>query len=315
MDKVLVILSDNNKGKFISKGFASAFKDLSYFVYEKKIYDLNVEEIKKISPKIIFIFWTDVTQVEDLCNFLQNYSSADSIFIHCAELLKDIAFDCINKKNHYLFYSDSKSKRNKYIPAIDSKEYKTKFRGFNYDITFSGNPAFRHRELILAKLIYNFGPINIFCRSFDFYKSVEEIQKLKIFDDYFLEIYRNSYRGYVETQKELSKIYASSKINIDMAKDCDKSISYRCLEILASGGFLIAPKSKELITKFEDGIDLETYLSTDELVDKIRFYLSNLNIAQYIAINGKKNTVSNHSFYDRLKKMLKVIYGKNFSNR
>ena len=57
MDKVLVILSDNNKGKFISKGFASAFKDLSYFVYEKKIYDLNVEEIKKISPKIIFIFW------------------------------------------------------------------------------------------------------------------------------------------------------------------------------------------------------------------------------------------------------------------
>ena len=27
-------------------------------------------------------------------------------------------------------------------------------------------------------------------------------KKLKIFDDYFLEIYRNSYRGYVETQKK-----------------------------------------------------------------------------------------------------------------
>ena len=39
MDKVLVILSDNNKGKFISKGFSSSFKELSYFVYEKKIYD------------------------------------------------------------------------------------------------------------------------------------------------------------------------------------------------------------------------------------------------------------------------------------
>lgn len=315
MDKVLVILSDNNKGKFISKGFASAFKDLSYFVYEKKIYDLNVEEIKKISPKIIFIFWTDVTQVEDLCNFLQNYSSADSIFIHCAELLKDIAFDCINKKNHYLFYSDSKSKKNKYIQAIDSKEYKVKFRGFNYDITFAGNPAFKDREYLLAKLIYNFGRINIFCRSFDFYKSVEEIQKQNLLDEYFLELYRHSYRGYVETQKELSKIYSSSKINIDMKKYSDKTISYRCLEIMASGGFLVAQKSKDLITKFEDGKDIETYINADELVDKIRFYRTNLNIAQYIAINGKKNTVSNHSFYDRLKKMLKVIYGKNFSNR
>ena len=56
MDKVLVILSDNNKGKFISKGFASAFKDLSYFVYEKKIYDLNVEEIKKLVQKLYSFF-------------------------------------------------------------------------------------------------------------------------------------------------------------------------------------------------------------------------------------------------------------------
>ena len=78
---------------------------------------------------------------------------------------------------------------------------------------------------------------------------------------------------------------------------------------------MVAQKSKDLITKFEEGKDLETYINADELVDKIRFYRTNLNIAQYIAINGKKNTVSNHSFYDRLKKMLKVIYGKNFSNR
>ncbi len=315
MDKVLVILSDNNKGKFISKGFSSAFRNLSFFVYEKKIYDLNIEEIKKFNPQIIFIFWTDVTQVDELCCFLNDYDSSETIIIHCAELFRDILFDFKDKENHYSFYSDSKTKKNRYIPAIDSKEYKTKFSCYNYDISFSGNPAFEQRELLLAKLIYNFGPINIFCRSFDFYKSVEEIQKLKIFDDYFLEIYRNSYRGYVETQKELSKIYASSKINIDIDKDCDKSISYRCLEIMASGGFLITPRNKEKITKFEGGKELETYSDSNELVDKIKFYLNNLNIAQYIAINGKKNTVSNYSFYDRLKYMLKVIYGKDFSSR
>ena len=315
MDKVLVILSDNNKGKFISKGFANAFRDLSFFVYEKKVYDLNVEEIKIINPKIIFIFWTNINYVNELKIFLDNYNNSETLFIHCGELCKDIAFKCSNKNNHYLFCSDSKLKKFKYITSVDAKEYKTKFRGYKYDITFAGNPAYKEREYLLVKLIYNFGPINIFCRSFDFYRSVEDIQKQNLLDDYFLELYRQSYKGYVETQKELSKIYSSSKINIDMSKDYNNSTRYRTFEIMASGGFLISQKSNELITQFENGKEIETYETADELIDKIRFYLSNLNIAQYIAVNGKKNTVSNHSFYDRLKNMLKVIYGKNFSNR
>ena len=45
MDKALIIISDNNKGKYISKGFANSFRELSYFVIEKKIYDLNIEKI------------------------------------------------------------------------------------------------------------------------------------------------------------------------------------------------------------------------------------------------------------------------------
>lgn len=315
MDKVLVILPDNNKGKFIAKGFASAFRDLSYFVYEKKIFDLNVEEVKQINPKIIFIFWTNINYENELKNFLDNYNNSETIFLHCGELHKDIAFNCSNKKNHYLFYSDSKLKKFKYITAVNAKDYKIKFRGYKYNITFSGNPAFREREYILAKIIYHLGPINIFCRSFDFYRSVKEIQKQNLLDDYFLELYRQSYKGYVETQKELSKIYSSSKINIDIPKDYNNSISYRSFEIMASGGFLISQKNNELITKFENGKEIEIYETDDELIDKIKFYLSNLNIAQYIAVNGKKNTVSNHSFYDRLKNMLKVIYGKDFSNR
>ena len=48
MEKVLVILPDNNKGRYIAKGYSSAFRNMSYFVIEKKIYDLNVDEIKKI---------------------------------------------------------------------------------------------------------------------------------------------------------------------------------------------------------------------------------------------------------------------------
>ena len=70
-----------------------------------------------------------------------------------------------------------------------------------------------------------------------------------------------------------------------------------------------------VIKYFDDGKEIETYSSDFELIDKVNFYLKNLNIAQLIAYNGKKNAVSNHSFYDRLKSMLKVIYGKDFSSR
>ena len=315
MDKVLVILSDNNKGKFISKGFSSAFKELHYFVYEKKIYDLNINEIHKISPNIVFVLWTDMTQLDVLLEFLHSYENTNTIFIHCAELSSQISEEFLCKDNHFVFTSDSKNKKFKFLSSIQAKDYKTKFKGYNYNITFAGNPASKSREIILSKLVYNFGPINIFCRSYDFYKSVDDIQKNNLLDDYMLELYKSSYKGYVESQKELSKIYASSKINIDIENETPKDINYRFLEVLVSGGFLIAPYNKKIIKYFDDGKEFETYSNDYELVDKINFYLKNLNIAQLISSNGKKNAVSNHSFYDRLKSMLKVIYGKNISNR
>ena len=315
MDKVLVILSDNNKGKFISKGFSSAFKELHYFVYEKKIYDLNIDEINKICPHIVFIFWSDMTQKDVLLDFLHSYQNTNTIFLHCAELSSHIHSDFLDKENNFIFTSDSKNKKFKFLPSVNPKDYKSKFNGYSYNITFAGNPASINREQLLAKLVYNFGPINIFCRSYDFYKSVDDIQKNNLLDDYMLELYKSSYRGYVESQKELSKIYISSKINIDIENENPKSLNYRFLEVLASGGFLIAPYDKRAIKYFEDGKEFETYSSDYEFIDKIEFYLKNLNIAQLIAYNGKKNVVSNHSFYDRLKSMLKVIYGKDFSSR
>ena len=56
MDKVFIIQPDNNKGKYITKGYASAFADFNYFVIEKKIFDLNIEEVSKIKPHIVFCF-------------------------------------------------------------------------------------------------------------------------------------------------------------------------------------------------------------------------------------------------------------------
>lgn len=313
MDKVLVILPDNNKGKYIAKGFAQAFRELSFFVTEKKIYDLNLEEVRHISPNIIFCFWSDMKANEEICAFFKAFDKKETDIISCAETDEEIPV-FMHRKSH-CFSSNDKHKKHKILVGINSKDYKEKFRGFNYSITFAGNPAYENRERLLASIISNFGPINIFCRSFDFYKSVDEIHAKKLLNDYFLELYKASYKGYVENQSELAKIFVSSKINIDMQNPNKKAINYRFLEILASGGFLLSPYNETTSIHFEEGKEFEIYTNSDDLIDKIDFYMKNVNLAQLIAAKGKKNVVSNHSFYDRLKSILKVIYGKDFSNR
>jgi len=311
MDKVLVIIPDNNKGKYIAKGYSSAFRDLSYFVIEKKICDISLEEVSMIKPALIFVFWSDMLDNDLICDFFKEYDNKDTIIISCSELFSDIP-KFMNKKS-YCFSLDTKEKKQKVLLGINNTDYKVKFRGYKYSITFAGNPAYEDREKLLCSLILNFGPINIFCRSYDFYKSVDEISSKKLLDDYYLELYRNSYRGYVENQKELAKIFVSSKINIDMISN--QKINYRFFEILASGGFLLSPYNELYSTYFEEGKEFDYYIDEVDLVDKVKFYMNNLNIAQLIAAKGRRNVVSNHSFYDRLKSMLKVIYGKNFSNR
>ncbi len=306
MDKVLIIISDNNKGKYIAKGYSNAFRELNYFVYEKKIYDLKEEEIKKINPDIVFIFWTDMSQKEILINIFKDYEGE---ILHFAELKNDIPKEFIHSKNIYT--KDSKTKKHVLLPAINIKDYKTIFNGFKYNITFSGNPAYEVREKLLSKIIMNFGTINIFCRSFDFYKSLEEIQKNNYLEDYFVQLYQNSYKGYVENQKELAQIYNSTKINIDMENENKKDINYRFLEITASGGFIISPDNDY----FESGYEYENYKTADELIDKINFYLKNINIAQNIAEKGRKATIGNHNCREKLKSILKVVYGKDISDR
>ena len=144
---------------------------------------------------------------------------------------------------------------------------------------------------------------------------MDKIEKTELLNEYFLELYKQSYKGYVETTKDLAEIYASTKINIDLEDEPPKIINYRALEILASGGFLISKYNKDIIKYLDDGKDFETFKTDAELSEKINFYMKNLNIAQMIALRGKQNAVSNFIYTDRLRKILKVIYGKDFSSR
>ena len=311
MKKVLIIIPDYNKEKFIAKGFASAFKEFSFFVFQVKTCDLDINIINKHAPDLVFIFWSGITNKDKIKNLIDNFSFKAK-FIHYSEYKDDIPKKFQNANSHYNFSLDLK--KNKYIQAVSKSDYSVPFRNYKYNITFAGNPAYQNREYILSQLIKNFGKINVFCRSFDFYKSIDNIIEQKFLDDYELELYKQSYKGYVNSTKELADIYSLSKINIDIENAKHKDINYRLLEITASGAFVIAPYNKFLIKQYDNGKDIETYNDIYELIDKTDFYLKHTEIARMIAINGKKNTIGKFSYNDKLKEILKVVYGKNFSS-
>ena len=131
----------------------------------------------------------------------------------------------------------------------------------------------------------------------------------------WLENYNNLTNAEKERENLKSILVGSEHVLLSMLNPNNKDLNYRFLEILASGGFLLSPYNKITSLYFDEGKEFDTYTSEVDLVDKVNFYLKNLNIAQLIATKGRRNVVSNHSFYDRLKSMLKVIYGKDFSSR
>ena len=212
MKKVLVIIPEDNKGKYIVKGFSSAFKDLGFFVIEKKIYDLFLDEVYKIKPDCIFYFWSNNSQNTAVLDFYKDLNTENIKLINFAEMSENIPKELRKKTLSYCFSQDEKVKKNKILLGINGKDYKSKFSGYKYSITFAGNPAYENRERLLASIIYNFGELNIFCRSYDFYKSADEMYKLNLLPDRYIDIYRSAYRGYVDSQKELADIYSNGDI-------------------------------------------------------------------------------------------------------
>ena len=311
MKKVLIVTSSGDRAKYISKGFIDAFRKFLYFVFSKHVEDLNINEAEKIAADIVFIIWSARAENDKIEYFLDNYK-AKSVFIHYSEISAIIPEKYSIKKNHYVFAADAAEKE-KRIAAVPSESFKNSAEGYRYKISFAGNPALHNRELVLTELVKNFGRLNIFCRSFDFYKSLDDIIEQKLLDERELEIYKLSFKGYLNKTTELGAVYASSKVNIDIQGAVKKDINYRVLEITAAKGFVIAPYSEPLIKQYEEGKDLETYKNTEELTDKIRFYLKHTEISGAIAERGRQNTAGNFAPAGKLKRMLRLVYGKNFN--
>ena len=146
----------------------------------------------------------------------------------------------------------------------------------------------------------------------------ERLRLLKIVSENFsLDLYTGSdtsllpmanHRGLAKSMTEMPKIFHLSKINLNFtSKPIRTGLPLRIWDVLGAGGFLLTNYQSEIPEYFEIGKDLETWFNSDELLEKIAFYLCHDDLRQKIAQNGYEKAKKNYSMKLRVYQLLEKI--------
>lgn len=308
---ILVILPKSIAGNLILKGLSLALNEIGFNVVIVNIDNINEEIIKKYNIQAILGYDYSYLMNENIHKLLSQFKN--HIFIHyfadipTSKLAlgdKDIElYNILKGKQNTLIYIWDENyldlfQNAKFLPlGINIDLYKQKFQNYKYQISFVGRPLGQKRIEILCNIVKKYNnKFNLFCYKPHFEKSIQYIVENNLLNENDLKVYKNSYRGFLKTEKELACVYNSSKINLNITIQGENNINYRVYEVLASEGFLLTDNMRDIFQYFEVGKELEVYYDIYDLFDKIDFYLKNRYIAEQIAMNGCKKIETNHSF-------------------
>ena len=122
------------------------------------------------------------------------------------------------------------------------------------------------------------------------------------------DLIRVNYKGSVDYWEEMSKVFAGSKINLNITIPNIKSgIPLRIYDILGAGGFCITNFQAELPMFFENERHLVWYYNERDLYEKVDYYLSHDEERNRIAQAGYNYVKTNCSYENRINEILEVI--------
>ena len=323
MGNILAITPISIAGALIINGLAKGFKKSGHNVMIYDVRDINSNSVKTFLPD--FVIGYDYVhlinpEAEKIITELNvpviHYFADDpnANFAHSGDLT---LFKKLSDSNGIVFCLDKQylnifQNRSFYLPlGVDPDLYSINQKTDNVtpDIVFVGRPLTDRRLSILCEIIKNFpGKLGIYSYKKHFDTSSEEIEKRGMLSSNLVNIYKNSYMGFLETENELAKVYAGAKIVLNITMDQGlSSMNYRVLEVLASEGFLITDFKQDTSDYFTSNSELVFYKSQNELIDKISKYLSEDSLRGKIARNGKEKILQFHTFKQRAEEIISKI--------
>lgn len=113
--------------------------------------------------------------------------------------------------------------------------------------------------------------------------------------------------GSVHYLNEMPLVFRHSKINLNITlRSIKNGIPLRAMDIMGAGGFLLTNPQNDFSRHFEDGTDYVSYKSTEDLLNKIEYYLSHEKERKEIAQNGWKKVCEEHTYKQRIQEMLTI---------
>ena len=105
--------------------------------------------------------------------------------------------------------------------------------------------------------------------------------------------------GMLSTE-EMIAAFNSSKISLNFVKvigGTDRTqLKARLFEIIMAGGFVLSEHCDELTDYFDIGVEIDTFQSPQELLDKVLFYLKNSDTRETMTARAKDRVERNYSF-------------------
>ena len=91
-------------------------------------------------------------------------------------------------------------------------------------------------------------------------------------------------------------------------RSIQSGIPLRCIDIMASGGFLLSNYQEDFYDSFIPGEDCVLYESVENCIDKCRYYLSHEAERAQIAQNGLGRIRDNHTYEIRLSQIFNIVF-------
>jgi spore maturation protein CgeB len=110
----------------------------------------------------------------------------------------------------------------------------------------------------------------------------------------------------IEMYRTLNRSKISLNFHIDVGRNMNENM--RLYEATGCGTLLMTENTPDLNDKFRDGVEVISYDSLDDLIDKITYYLRHDAEREEISRNGQKACLERHGYDKRIRDFEKILF-------